>query len=154
MKRLRKITVGFLLMVICVGFLALPASASASYMEHEGLEITIEMDKEVYDAGEPITATITVKNTNSGTSTITNLEQLIPEGYRLAESSEASMSNITLRGGQAIVMNVTFVEEAPAETEASEDFLTKLIEGETWGIPNLLWGVLLAIIFVIFMLLT
>ena len=152
MKILRKITVWFLLSAACIGVLALPASAS--YMEHEGLEITIEMDKEVYDAGEPMTATITVKNTNSGTATISTLEQLIPDGYRLSESSEASMQNVTLRGGQAIVMNVTFVEETTPETEVTQDFLTKLIEGTTWGVPNLLWAVILILAFVIFMLLT
>lgn len=152
MKRLRRIALCFLLTVAYANVLALPASAS--YMEHEGLEITIEMDKEVYDAGEPITATITVKNTNSGTSTISNLEQLIPEGYRLSESSEASMKDITLRGGQAIVMNVTFESEIPAEVETTEDFLTKMIEGETWGLPNLLWGVILLMAFAIFMFLT
>ena len=154
MKILKKLIVWFLLNVTCFSVLILPVSAS--YMEHEGLEITIEMDQEVYDAGEPITATITVKNTNNGASTITNLEQLIPEGYRLEESSEASMKNVTLRGGQSVVMNVTFVEDAAQaqETEAKEDFLTKLTEGQTWGIPNLLWAVLLVILFVIFMLLT
>lgn len=152
MKSLRKITLWFLLTVICFGALALPATAS--YMEHEGLEITIEMDKDVYDPGEAITATITVKNTNSGTATISNLEQLIPEGYRLAESSAASMKDVTLQGGQAIVMNVTFVAETPEEVETAEDSLTKLVEGKTWGVPNLLWGVLLVIAFAIYMLLT
>ena len=152
MKNSRKIIGFILLSVIYISVLVLPVSAS--FMEYEGLEITIEMDKEVYDAGEPMTATITVKNTNSGTSTISNLEQLIPEGYRLSESSEASMQNVTLRGGQAIVMNVTFVEETPAEVETDDGFLTKLTEGATWGIPNLLWAVLALIAFVIFMLLT
>lgn len=152
MKNSRKIIGFVLLSVIYISVLVLPVSAS--FMEYEGLEITIEMDKEIYAAGEPMTATITVKNTNNGTSTISNLEQLIPEGYRLSESSEASMQNVTLRGGQAIVMNVTFVEEAPAETEAEEGFLTKLTEGTTLGIPNLLWAVLALIAFVIFMLLT
>ena len=151
-KNLKRLTVWFLLAAACIGILVLPVSAS--YMEYEGLEITIEMDKEVYNAGEPITATITVKNTNSGTSTISNLEQLIPEGYRLAESSEASMKDVTLRGGQAIVMNVTFVAESQPETEITEDVLTKMIEGETWGLPNLLWGVILLTAFAIFMFLT
>ena len=152
MKSLKRITLCFLLTLAYFNVLALPASAS--YMEHEGLEITIEMDKEVYDAGEPITAIITVKNTNSGSSTISNLEQLIPEGYRLSESSEASMKDITLRGGQAIVMNVTFESEVPEEAEATEDFLTQMIEGKTWGLPNLLWGVILLMAFAIYMFLT
>lgn len=152
MKSLKRITVWLLLAVTCFSAFLLPVSAS--YMEHEGLEITIEMDKEVYDAGEPMTATITVKNTNSGNSTISNLEQLIPDGYRLAESSEASMKNITLRGGQSIIMNVTFVEDTSVKEATTEDPLKNWILEETLGIPNLLWGVVLAIAFAVFMLLT
>lgn len=152
MKSLRKVLILFFLTVTC--FSALILSVSASHMEYEGLEITIEMDKEVYDDGEPMTATITVKNTSTGTTTISNLEQLIPEGYRLAENSEASMKDVTLRGGQAIIMKVTFVEDISAMETTTEDAVKEWILGEVWGIPNLLWGFILLIAVVVFMLLT
>ena len=151
MKRLKRITLWFLLTVACFNVLALPASAS--YMEHEGLEITIEMDKEVYDAGEPITATITVKNTNSGTSTISNLEQLIPEGYRL-KGSKAGVQNIELRPEQTTRLEVTFEGDPDQAETTAEGFFDKLLNGETLGVPNLLWAVLLVIGFIIFMILT
>ena len=63
MKAVRKIMTALLLAAVLIQFTALPAFASS--MEHEGLEVTVQMDKEVYEEGEPITATITVKNTNS-----------------------------------------------------------------------------------------
>lgn len=156
MKYLIKILSIFLLLA-CFSLLALPAAAS-SYAEHQGLQISVEMDKEKYDPGEPITATITVTNAGSETVTILNLEQLIPEGYVLAENSEVAMQNVDMQPGQTIVLQVTFVGGEPAESGDSEGggsgFWNKLLYGETWGIPNLLLAVILVIAFVIFMLLT
>jgi len=151
---MKKIVIWVHLMLLCTGLLATPAAAASTYVEHDGLEITVEMDKEQYDAGEPITATITVKNTNAAAVTIANLEQLIPEGYHLAQNSKAGMRDIELRPHQTMVLEVTFVGEAAAETVSAESFFDKLLYGETLGIPNLLIAVILVIAFVIFMLLT
>ena len=87
--------------------------------------------------------------------TITNLEQLIPEGYKLAEDSLASMKNINLAAGQSIVLEVTFVEAA-AETEAvkNEDFFGKILYGESFGIPNILIALIAVIAIAVFMWLT
>lgn len=149
----RRIAAFLLLTILCTMLLALPASAT--HMVHEGLDVTIVMDKEVYDNAEPITATITVKNTNNATVTITNLEQLIPDGYKLAEDSLASMKNINLAAGQSVVLEVTFVEAA-SETEAveSEDFFEKLIYGESFGIPNILLALIAVVAIAVFMWLT
>lgn len=155
MKFLRKVTVAFLL-VGCLGMLGLPVRASTT-MEHEGLQVSIQMDKEQYDEGEPITATITVTNTNSYSVTIVNLEQLIPEGCVLAEGSDVAKQNVDIAAGETITLQVTYVGD-PASTgteDAGEmSFFDKLLYGETWGIPNLLLAVIAAIAFGIFMLLT
>lgn len=156
MYNLRKLVVFILTVVLCMGLIAFPAHAETTYVEHEGLEITVAMDKDQYEAGEPITATITVKNTNTDTVEIANLEQLIPEGYRLADDSKAGMQNIELRPNQTMVLEVTFVAEVE-QTEAevvTANFFDKLLNGETLGIPNLLIAVILVIAFIIFMLLT
>lgn len=156
MNNLKKMVLLFHTAIFCVGLLVLPVSAQSTHVEHEGLEITIEMDQEQYEEDDPITATITVKNSNASTVEIANLEQLIPEGYRLAENSKAGMQNIELRPAQTIVLEVTFVGDAePDEAEAvTADFFDKLLYGETMGIPNLLIGVILVISFIIFMILT
>lgn len=153
MRVSRRIAAFLLLTILCTMLLAIPASAT--HMVHEGLDVTIVMDKEVYDHAEPITAAITVKNTNNATVTITNLEQLIPEGYKLAEDSLASMKNINLAAGQSIVLEVTFVEAA-AETEAveNEDFFGKILYGESFGIPNILIALIAVIAIAVFMWLT
>lgn len=155
MKTLKKTIILFLLLML-FSAMVLPVAAS-TFMEYDGLEVTVEMDKEQYDEGEPITATITVTNTNDRSVTIVNLEQLIPEGYVLAADSEASKSNFEIKSGETVVLKVTF-EGQPAESlegEAEpEGFLDKLLYGYTLGIPNLLLAVIVLIAFGIFMLLT
>lgn len=156
MKHLKKI-LSVLLLLVYLGMLALPVAAS-SYAEHQGLQVSIEMDKEKYDPGEPITATITVTNASPNTVTVVNLEQLIPEGYVLSENSQSSMKNVDLKPGQTIVLQVTFEGGGSAPSGEGQgsgsDFLDWLLYGETVGIPNLLIVVILGIAFVIFMLLT
>lgn len=154
MKILKKL-ISLLLLALILGMLILPAAAS-SYSEHEGLQVTVEMDKEQYDVGEPMTATITVVNSNAYAVTIVNLEQLIPEGYVLSENSEVSMQNVEMQPGQTIVLQVTFEGEPvqPGEGEEYTSFWDKLLYGETWGIPNILLAVVGLIAFGIFMLLT
>lgn len=152
MKNWRKMAARILLALMCASLMVLPAAATS--LENNGLQVTMETDKEKYDAGEAITATITVLNTNNHSVTIASLEQLIPEGYTLAEGSEAVTQNVELAPNQTLMMNVTFVGEAAQEGAAEADFLTKLIEGQTWGIPNVLLIVLAVIAVVIFMVLT
>lgn len=153
MKRLKRYSILLLTVIYISVFFVLPVSAERTVVKHDGLEVIVEMDKEQYDAGEPITATITVRNTSTNTITIANLEQLIPEGYRL-KGSKAGVQNIDLRPAQSTTLKVTFVGEAEKETAAAEGFVDKLLYGETLGIPNLLLTVLLVIAFIIFMILT
>ena len=155
MKLLQKL-ISIAVLAVLLGMLALPAAAS-SYSEHEGLQVTVEMDKEQYDVGEPMTATITVVNTNDHAVTIVNLEQLIPEGYVLSENSEVSMQNVEMQPGQTIVLQVTFEGEPAQPGEGEEEYTSfwdKLLYGQTWGIPNILLAVLGLIAFGIFMFLT
>lgn len=154
MKILHKLT-SLLLALLCAGVLILPVAATTTKSEHDGVEVSIAMDKEVYEDGEPITATITVKNTKLEIVTIENLEQLIPEGYRLSETSEGSLKDIELAYGETAVLQVTFEKDTSEEgAEESEDFFDKLLTGETWGIPNLLIIMVLGIAVAVFMFLT
>lgn len=155
MKILKRIMAFVLLMVLSSALFTLPAAATTTISRQDGLEVTVEMDKEVYDAGEPITATITVKNTSGNAMTIANLEQLIPEGYNLSKDSKAAAENIELRPNQTFQLEVTFEGGAGSEAEAStQSFFDKVIYGQTKGIPNLLIAVLVVIGFAVFMLLT
>ena len=147
---------GLVLLMLCVLQPAMSAVASdASVAEYQGLQVMVKMDKEQYEAGEPITATITVVNTNSQSVTIVNLEQLIPEGYVLAEDSQVSTQNVEAKPGQELELRVTFVGESeqPGQ-EGSGSFWDKVFYGETLGIPNLILVVIGVIAVIIFMVLT
>ena len=144
-----------LLAILCMNLLALPTAASA-VTEYDGLRVTVEMDKEHYDNGESITATITVTNTTEETIVIVNLEQLIPDGYRLVEGSVASKEDVDIKAGETVTLQVSFEGDPEVDNgeTGEENFVDKLLYGETWGMPNILLAVLAAIAFGIFMLLT
>lgn len=154
MKFRNRIMAIAILVVLNLGLWILPVAASA--MEHDGLVVTVTTDKEYYEPGEEITATLTVENTNNHHVTIVSLEQLIPEGYQLKDSSQAVLSNIQLGARQTMTLEVTFVGEPVSEdAEAGEmSFVDKLIHGKTLGIPNLLLLVIAVIAVVIFYVLT
>jgi len=142
--------------LICVCATVLPVKAS-TYTEYDGLQVSVEMDREHYEEGEPITATITVTNTNDRTVTIVNLEQLIPAGYVLAEGSEVSKNNVPIQSGETIVLKVTFEGQSAEEPEGeavATGFVDKLLYGYTWGIPNLLLALIVVAAVVVFMILT
>ena len=154
MNILKKI-VALLVLLFLFSALALPSAATSTIAGDEGLEVAVKMDKEQYEDGEPITATITVKNTKLQVVTIDNLEQLIPEGYKLSENSKDSIQNVELAYGQTLELSVTFEKDLPENTAAQqEDFFQKLFTGETMGIPNLLIIMILGIAFAVFMILT
>ena len=152
----RKITIVFLL-VLLLGMLALPAAATAQY---QGLEVSIVMDKQSYEPGEPITATITVTNVSAQTVTIVNLEQLIPAGYKLTEGSDVAMKDVEMQPGRILVLQVTFEGDpnAPVTEEVEEEgpmvFLNQLLYGKTMGIPNMFLAVMIVLGIIIFMVLT
>lgn len=147
------ITVSLLLTGILL--FTIPVAASG-YAEYQGLQVMVKMDKEQYEEGESITATITVVNTNSQSVTVVNLEQLIPEGYVLAENSQVATQDVEMAPGQTIELQVTFVGEPaqPAENGQSGTFWDKLFYGETFGIPNIILVVIAVIAIIIFMILT
>ena len=155
MKFLQRAWSGCLLLILCMSYLILPAAATSNFMEHEGLEITVQMDKEQYEEYEPITATIVVENKSTEIVTIDNLEQLIPAGYVLSNNSQVSTENVELLPQEIVVLQVTYEQESADDAVAAqEDFFDKLLFGETWGLPNVLLIVLLAIAVTIFMILT
>lgn len=143
------------LLLVCFILLAVPVAATA-YAEQEGLKVMVQMDKEQYEEGEAITATITVVNTNVNPVTIVNLEQLIPEGYVLAEDSDVATKDVVLQPNQSVELKVTFVGDpaAPGKGESADTFWDKLFYGETLGIPNIILVVILVVGVIIFMVLT
>lgn len=152
--RFRPVLAALMLSVGVFSFV-MPVAASA-VAEYQDLKVMVQMDKEQYEEDEPITATITAVNTGSQSVTIVNLEQLIPEGYVLAEDSQVATRDVEMKPGQTIELQVTFVGEPEQPTENGENgtFWDKLFYGETLGIPNIILAVVIVIVIVIFMVLT
>ena len=153
MKLFRRLISVFML-IFGIMICSMPAKASVP-QEYQGLQVMVTMDKETYEEGETITATITVVNTNSQSVTVVNLEQLIPEGYVLAENSAVSTQNVEIKPGQTIELQVTFEgDQSDVGEDGEGSFWDKVFYGETFGIPNLILIVFGVIFFIVFMALT
>lgn len=74
-------------------------------------------DKDVYDQGETIVATLTVTNIGDANVVNVSLENLVPEGYAPAEGNETVMQVETLAVGETVTLTVSFVAEKPTEGE-------------------------------------
>jgi hypothetical protein len=162
MKRIRAVVTLLLVCFLFAEALVMPARATTTTTTQDGLEVTVEMDKEMYAPGEPITATITLKNTKYKEVTIKNLEQLIPEGFELAEESKAALKNKTLGAKASLKLVVTMQQQ---EDEPDADGITKIgnfeppslthiFFGETHGMPHLPFWCVMLVAFLIFMKLT
>lgn len=109
MKVWKKCGVLFLTVLLCIIVMAIPALAASD--SQDGLEVTLTTDKEEYSKGEKIAATLTVTNTNNTAVSNVSLENLIPEGYKLSDGSEATKQVESLGAGETISLTVTYVAE-------------------------------------------
>lgn len=104
-----------LVILLCVGILVVPAYAAKA--SQDGLEVTLTTNKDVYNQGEAIVATLKVRNTNDAAVSNVSLENLIPEGYILEKGSKSILQAGTLAAGETVTLTVSFVAE---QSEVSE----------------------------------
>lgn len=116
MKVWKKCEVLFLTVLLCITMMAVPVLAASD--SQDGLEVTLTTDKEKYSKGEEIVATLTVTNTNDTAVSNVSLENLTPEGYKLADGSEGAKQVESLGAGETVSLTVTYVAE---ESDAGED---------------------------------
>lgn len=110
MKQARKIPI--LLLAILLSIAMLTVSAYAATSSHDGMKVTLKTDKSVYQKGESITATLTVTNTNDFAVSNVSLENVIPEGYTLAEGNEAMKQVESLEAGETTTLTVTYTAKS------------------------------------------
>ena len=91
MKKLHKLSTLFLVLVI---WITAAISVSAATQVKDGMDITVQTDKQKYQTDEKITAWITVKNTNSFGVDNVSLECAIPAGYQAEGNSTLTISNL------------------------------------------------------------
>lgn len=104
----------FVLILVCLQGGALTAFAAET--AKDGLEVSLVTDKGSYDAGETITVTLTVVNTNDVAVQDVALESMIPEGYAPADGDQSVMQLDSLAAGDTATLTVRLVpEQADAE---------------------------------------
>lgn len=106
MKKIKKISAILLTLMLCVGLMTVPVLAAES--AQDGLEVTLTTDKETYGQSEQIVATLTVKNTNDYAVKNVSMENVIPQGYTLAEGSTATKQLDTLDAGEEATLTVAY----------------------------------------------
>lgn len=107
MKTMKKVSAFLLMVVLCMSIMVMPAFATTT--SQDGLEVTLTTDKETYDKGEQIEATLVVTNTNDFAVSNVSLENTIPEGYKLSEGSTATKHVESLAPGEMVSLTVTYV---------------------------------------------
>ena len=146
MKRMKKISAFLLVLLMSIGLMAV--SVSAETMSQDGLQITLTADKESYSQTDPVTATLTVKNTNNFAVTNVSLETMIPEGYKLDGNSEATAKIDSLNAGESYELTVTYIPEKTAagssgsgSDNSAPDINSSLKTGD--NMQFIIWAVLL-----------
>lgn len=119
MRKIKKIPVFLLALVLCIGMMAIPAFAASS--TQDGIQVTLAADKESYSQGEQITAVLTVTNTNETAVSNVSLENVIPEGYELADGSEATKQVESLKAGETVTLTAVYTAEDAGVKETDQE---------------------------------
>ena len=94
---------------------AFALSATALAADYDGLELTLESDKQVYAAGEDIILTLTAENTgymDVNDLTLAHIQpENLPKGYKLAEKGSGSVTADLMRG-QRTALKVVYSKSA------------------------------------------
>ena len=83
MKKYIKVSFSLMLALLMLAAMTFGVSAAGTDAR-DGLEVTLLTDQGVYEAGENINLTISIKNTNAYAVEGVRVETLLPQGYKLA----------------------------------------------------------------------
>lgn len=117
MRRLKKTLIYLMAMVLCSGIFMVPVLGAVQ--EQDGIEVTLRTDKESYEKGEQIKATLEVTNKNSAGVSNVLLESLIPDGYKLADGAEATKQIEFLKAGETVSLEVTYIANSDQNKDDS-----------------------------------
>lgn len=110
MKVIKKISVFLMAMMLYIGLYSVPVYGA--FLSQDGLEVNLTADKETYDSEESVLVTFTVKNTNDFAMKNVALETLIPQGYEIVKTENATVKVETLEAGETITLQITFMPES------------------------------------------
>lgn len=119
MKKITRLFLSITMMMLMLAVFPLKADAAA-YSSEDGLEVSIETDKDEYSSKDDINISVDIKNTNTYDMTGISVETLLPEGIKV-KNGVVNKDNITVPAGESVNVNVVAeLKEAtvtPNETE-------------------------------------
>lgn len=117
MKKIKSTIMVLLMFILC--YIGCPLPVQASSMFQDGLEITLDTNKEIYTNGEEIEITLDVVNTNDYAISNVFLENVIPKGYKLKEGNSTKEIE-SIGSGEKVSLEITCIEEIVTETGKNE----------------------------------
>ncbi|MBR4026589.1 MAG: M4 family metallopeptidase [Lachnospiraceae bacterium] len=118
MNKIKKVLIVFTMIVLVS---VSNHSFLAATVSQDGLEVTLSTDKAEYHKNEQIIVTLTVKNTNDFSITDLSLENLVPEGYKLAENNDIAKQVESLGAGETVSLTVTYIADSMDNETEDED---------------------------------
>lgn len=106
MKSAKKLAVWFLSLTLCLVCFVVPVCAET--LTQDGIEVTLTTDKDSYAQGEKIAVTVTATNTNDTAVSNVSIENLIPDGFQLADGTSATANAVTLEAGETLELNCVY----------------------------------------------
>ncbi len=94
-------------------------STSGNTSIENGVVLTLNTDSESYSSSEQITASLVITNTNSFSVHDVYLEQIIPEGYVLAEGYSSLEKLDSIEAGEMYEFTVVFIQENSEESSVN-----------------------------------
>lgn len=106
MRKMKKILTFFMTLVFCMGLFSSPVFAAES--QQDGLKVELVSEQSEYKSNEDISVTLSVTNTSDQTVSNVSLENLVPEGYKLASESQTNKTVNEIRPGETITLKSVF----------------------------------------------
>ena len=114
MKFLKRISAVAVSMIMMCSIAEMNVFAAST--KQDGLEVSITTDKENYIGNEKITATLSVKNTNTTDVTDVTMETAIPDGYRIDDGLSNIKKLETLAPNKTEELKVVYVSASNSDS--------------------------------------
>ena len=122
----RKIYSAFFAVLISIGMMLLPCTASAAENSktQDGLAADIVSEKDSYSIDEDIDLTFKVTNTNEYAVKNVSLEAIIPDGLTIKNKADTSIDTVSLASGESLEFTLTVVKESTVGTVPTNSTVT------------------------------
>ena len=119
--RMKRISTFFLVLsLVCCMILASPINVSATSVgELDGLEVSVQTDKETYAEDEEILLSVSIKNTNSFDVEGISVENVIPDGL-VVKSGNSRFEKISIQSGETYETSIVTLEKKKEEITSEE----------------------------------